>query len=724
MFLRRLCVAFFVLVSAFVSAQATPPPHRPSHPAAAPAALPLTHLPIRRVVLYKNGVGYFELSGRVTGDQTVTLDFSSSQLNDVLQSLTALDLNGGRIDGVDYNSSAPLSEQLRNLSLGLGPRPDLSQLYAALRGAQVEVTVPGQAPVTGRILHYGFATEKTAAGGTIKHRELSVITDAGDIRTFDLGPSAGVRVLDGDLRRDLNDYLQLLAGAQNQHIRRLTLHAQGTGTREIRVSYISQVPVWKSTYRIVFPPSASDAAAGPDHPETAILQGWAVIDNTGGSDWNDVELSLVAGAPQSFIEPLSQPIYSQRPTVPVPESASLAPTIHESGVVLKDELATSLPAASESVMAQAAPSPSLPKQTYRRWIGRGYGGGYGGAIFGAVPPPSSPPVQDESASASASGFDDFFEYKIAQPVTLLRNQSALVPFLQTNVQAQRVTLWSADSPVPLRALWLTNSSPLTLDRGSFSVFENGEFAGEGLTDPIHSGEKRLLSYAVDDAVHVSIRDVADDASLEHLAVHNGVLTESTLEVRKSTYVVRNAAADPRVVVVEHPFADGWKLDSQVKPVETTPSVYRFRLLVAPGDTVRLPIRETHTDETLFELSEMSGDQLDALLSNGDNAALSKALAPVAAARAKVQDLDAQIAAKQSQIRNVESDSTRLAENLRSLKDTDEERALARRYAGEMNADEDQLQTLRSDLAGLRQQRTAAQKALDQAITSLNLDEDI
>jgi hypothetical protein len=716
MLLRRLCIPLLACLPALACAQTSSPlPLRQTAATANPAD---THLPLRRVALYQNGVGYFELSGRVNGNQTVTLDFSSSQLNDVLQSLTALDLNGGRIEGMDYNSSAPLSEQLRNLSLGLGSKPNPYQLYAALRGAEVEVTVPGQAAVTARILHYGPVEEKTANGGTIRHRMLTVVTAAGDIRTFDLSSAANVRVLDGGLRRDLNDYLELLAASQNQQIRHLTLHAQGTGTREIRVSYISEVPVWKSTYRIVFPPSASNAAADPDHPESAILQGWAVIDNTGGSDWNDVQLSLVAGAPQSFIEPLSQPIYATRPTVPVPESASLAPTIHESGTMLNGPLAEALPRATQTVTVQSALG-----ETYRKSFG-GVVGGVLGGLGGAPAPAPPPPVQDESASASASGFDNFFEYKIAQPVTLLRNQSALVPFLQTNVQAQRVTLWSASSPVPLRALWLTNSSNLTLDRGSFSVFENGEFAGEGLTDPIHSGEKRLLSYAVDDSIHVSVRGIADDAFLRDLAVHNGVLTESTEEIRKRTYVVRNAAVDRRVVVLEHPFTDGWKLDAQTKPVETTASVYRFRVLVAPGDTVQLPVRETHTDETVFELSGMRGDQLDALLSNGNNAALTKALAPVAAARGKVHDLDEQIAAKQAQIQNVEADSTRLAGNLRSLKNTDEERALARRYAGEMNSDEDQLQTLRSDLASLRQERAAAQKALDQAIGSLNLDEDL
>src|SRR5580698_5073473 len=89
-------------------------------PAASADGTISAQLPVTRVSLYKNGVGFFEHAGRVTGDQSVTIDFTSAQLNDVLQSLTAIDLNGGRISGAGYNSTTPLDQQLRSLSLGLG----------------------------------------------------------------------------------------------------------------------------------------------------------------------------------------------------------------------------------------------------------------------------------------------------------------------------------------------------------------------------------------------------------------------------------------------------------------------------------------------------------------------------------------------------------------------------------------------------------------------------
>jgi hypothetical protein len=96
-------------------------------------------LPVRRVVLYKNGVGYFEHLGRVRGSQDVHVDFTSAQLNDVLKSLTVLDLSGGKITGVDYNSEAPLARRLATLRLALGENPTMAEFLGALRGSRLEV---------------------------------------------------------------------------------------------------------------------------------------------------------------------------------------------------------------------------------------------------------------------------------------------------------------------------------------------------------------------------------------------------------------------------------------------------------------------------------------------------------------------------------------------------------------------------------------------------------
>src|SRR5438067_8749224 len=96
-------------------------------------------LPVRRVILYKNGIGYFEHLGKVRGNQNVGIDFNTSQLNDVLKTLTVLDLGNGRVTGVSYNSEAPFAQRLGTLRLPLGEHATMAELLDALRGARLEV---------------------------------------------------------------------------------------------------------------------------------------------------------------------------------------------------------------------------------------------------------------------------------------------------------------------------------------------------------------------------------------------------------------------------------------------------------------------------------------------------------------------------------------------------------------------------------------------------------
>jgi hypothetical protein len=340
----------------------------------------------------------------------------------------------------------------------------------------------------------------------------------------------------------------------------LTLEDRGQGQRQLQVSYISEVPVWKSTYRIVFP-REGDA--------NATLQGWAVVDNTVGVDWNNVQLSLVAGAPQSFIQPISEPIYTRRPEIPIAIAAQTTPQTHEAAEM---NLLTSQDV-NANAAAPGAPAPppptemSMSKQPASLGAlfssGAGSGSGSGSAGYGGGVYRPSDAIQQGDVSTNA--FDDFFEYALAQPVTIHKNESAMVPILQQDLPASHVTLWSDTDTTPLRAIWLENKSKLTLDSGSFSIFENGEFAGEGLLDPIHPGEKRLLSYAVDQAVKVHRGAVNDTRTLRHIAIAKGILVETTSEVTENTYTVTNAADETRAVVVEHARQSGAELDSDVKP---------------------------------------------------------------------------------------------------------------------------------------------------------------
>ncbi len=717
-----------------------------THPATQTKPQPTTasSLPIRRVALYKNGVGFFEHAGQVHGDDHVTIDFTTAQLNDVLQTLTAVDLGGGRIAGAGYNSTTPVEQQLRSLPLALGADPSAADFYTAIRGARVEVTGTG-ASITGRILNVELrqtaaTKDDDEATKTVSKHFLTVISDGGEVRTVELNAKTGVRLLDASLHSDVNRYLQILADNHRDGLRHLTLADNGTGTREVRVSYISEVPVWKSTYRILFD------TAGKTGAKQATLQGWAVVDNTVGADWNNVQLSLIAGAPQSFIQPISQPYYNRRPEIGLPEEAQLQPQTHESGeFAAMDKFTTpgvagmGSSASSGGIMGGLGNGSGGGLGSGRgNGLGPGQGSNTGGGVYriGTGTPPSpipAPIAYEDSASASiapnttTAGFDDFFEYKLTDPVTITKNQSALVPILQTKIDVDPVTLYSVGENTARRALWITNTSKLTLDRGSFSILESGNFSGQGLLDPIHPGERRLLSYAADTAVRVTPDGQANHNTrhLQQVTIINGILTEKTREVNETEYLVHNAAAEARTVIVEAPRRRGWELDSDPKPEETTATIYRFRVVTQPGETVRLHVGQRHTLSTRYALVNSNPSQIEVLLKqDGDPANVRSALQPVLEAKLKLAVIEAQIQTNNNETNRITNDQKRLRDNLSALKASAEERSLVKRYTAELNVQEDQLAALRTALTKLQADRDAAQANMTATVQTLNLTVDL
>jgi hypothetical protein len=719
-----LCLTAF---SALVAAQQPAAPAKPK-PAAPKAQLAapqvpqvIKDLPVRKVVLYKNGVGYFEHAGSVTGNQRVAIDFTSPQLNDVLQSLTVLDQGGGRIGGVNYNSTTPLAEQLKSLSLGMTDDPSSTELFQALRGQRVEVLGGPGGAITGRLMSIEARTETvpgTDADKTVQKFYLTVIAASGAVRVIELTPALSVRPLDSNLQGQLDRYLELLSTTHSTGLRHLTLDAIGQGQRELRVSYISEVPVWKSTYRLVFPrvPNGS-----------AIMQGWAVVDNTVGADWDNVQLSLVAGAPQSFIQPLSQPLYTRRQEIPIATEAQLTPQTHEAAEENKVEEAEAPGAAAPAPGRMMKMMEARRKAPSRAFGIAGVGSGASlGSSNNAADIASAegsggvdrPTDAIQEGDVTTNAFDDFFEYALTQPVTIHKNESAMVPILQQELPAQHVTLWSEKESTPLRAVWLENKSKLTLDSGSFSIFESGEFAGEGLLDPIHPGEKRLLSYAADQAVRVKVTARDDKRTLHHVQIRQGSVVETYMNVASVTYSATNSADLNRDVLIEQPRSNnGWSLDGDLKAVETSPSLYRFKLPVTAHSTATLEVRERGPVTTTVALNpdyNQSVYLLDLIKRAPD--ALDK-LKPVIDTYAALADLDRRIAESKATEATASADETRARENLTALKGND----AAKRFVDELNRAEDLLQSTRKQTTDLEQQKKSAVEKLDELISQISFD---
>jgi hypothetical protein len=785
-------------------------------PATPASQVSAADLPVRRVVLYKSGVGYFEHLGRVRDSQSIAIDFTSDQLDDVLKSLTALDLGGGTVSSVSYNTEASLDRRLGALRLPVGAGTSRAAFLDALRGARLEVR-SGSIRVTGRLL----AVERTSRavdGATVSVDALSLVTDTGDLQTFALDPGVSVRVVEEDLNDEVSRYLSLVASERDQDVRRLTISTSGTGDRDLFVSYVSEVPVWKSTYRIVLP--ADGQAAEP------LIQGWAIVDNTVGEDWTNVELSLVAGAPQSFVQSISQPYYVSRPVVPLPERALLAPQTHAGA--LRTTGTASLAGRATDPTGAAVPGvtvtlagpalirpmvevttvsgryafPIVPAGTYtvtfeltgfrrvRRTDVRVTAGvraevnaqlQVGGLeetveVSGAAPIVDSrrtstgavfnrgvdniPTARDpwsimnvagnlegfnvggatatdmaatgaaptyfdfEALQAAASGGDlgDLFEYTITGPVTIPINQSALVPIVAGRVTAEKVSIWrpGVGTPRPLRALWLTNTTGLTLDGGSFTVVENEAFAGEGLVEALKPGERRLLSYALDLGTAV---DAAADSPIQRMTrvrMARGLVIQESEQRQRRTYTARNEDTTARELVIEHPAQPGWTLDNTAAPEETSAGFHRFRITVAPKSTSSLTVEETRPIEAQYAISSITDEQV-ALFVRGAMISdeIEAALRDVLARKTAIANLAASIASREAEIASIGRDQERVRENMRALGGSNEERQLVQRYVRQLDAQETRLETLRVEVATLTTERLQAQQALDQFIAGLS-----
>jgi hypothetical protein len=339
------------------------------------------------------------------------------------------------------------------------------------------------------------------------------------------------------------------------------------------------------------------------------------------------------------------------------------------------------------------------------------GSGYGGGVYRASDAISEGDV-------SAKGFDDFFEYALTQPVTIHKNESAMVPILQQELPAEHVTLWSANEATPLRAVWLENTSKLTLDSGSFSIFENGEFAGEGLLDPIHPGEKRLLSYAADQAVRVRATNRDGKRTLHHVEIRRGVIIETHMDVASMTYSAINSADEDRVVLLEHPRrTNGWSLDDGLKADETAPSLYRFKVPVAAHATAKLEVREHGPERVRVDLNA-NQNQTEYLLDLVKRVpdALDK-LQPIIDAQTAVAKLDWNIAQSKKAEETAGADEARDRENLTALKGNE----AVKRFVDELNHAEDTLQAARQQTADLEHQKEAAVGKLNVMIAALSYD---
>ncbi len=677
----------------------------PSLGAAAQDGVPI---PVRKVVLYKNGMGYFEHLGQVQGQQAVEIVLPSSQLNDVLKSLTVIDLGQGRVTGVTYDSTAPLDRRLSELPINLGSAQGLVAFLNQIRGTEVEIRAPGGA-VAGRLMGAEVRVRSSREGASEQVVEVAVYS-GGEIRTVELASAGALRLTDAALAGEVARYLELLNSSHSRDVRHLNIHTTGSGKRDLYVSYTSEAPIWKSTYRIVL-----------DEKQKPLLQGWAVVDNTTPMDWEEVDLSLVAGAPISFVYNLSQPLYARRPVVPLPEGIQVAPQTHEAtleGFEREDVPgAVGAPAsapAEGAVLDELRSRREVMKMSAEMSAANAAVGGRLGEIM----------RQQQLETATGQALGEQFEYRMRGPVTIRRNQSALLPIVSAEMTGEKVSLYNgnAGDSKPRRAVWVENTTGMTLDQGAFTVIDANAFAGEGLTDTINPGEKRLLSYALDLGLEIATNRDRDSERVERVEIIRGVLRMHQKVVERMSYTIRNNDEKPRAVVLEHPVRAGWELTGTATPAESTANYHRFKVEAAPKKTTEFAVREENPQQVTYAITNITPEQIALWVRQKSiDPEIERALGRIIAQKNQIDELNKKIAELDRQIEEIFRDQSRVRENLGRLGRTPEEANLRQRYIDQLESQENQLGTLRAERTRLDDQRAAAQRQLDEMIQNLTFD---
>ena len=327
-------------------------------------------------------------------------------------------------------------------------------------------------------------------------------------------------------------------------------------------------------------------------------------------------------------------------------------------------------------------------------------------------------------AANAQELGDLFEYRMTQPVTIRTNQSALVPILNARVNAERVSIWNRapGSGRPLRAVWLTNTSALTLDGGTLSVIDANTFAGEGLVEPLKPSERRLVSYGSDLGVLVDARTDESSGRYTRVIARDGVVTAEEETRQRWIYRIRNEDSTPRTIVVEHPVRPGWTLGTDPAPAEMTAGTARYKVQVAARGEATLHLTERRMGETRYGINDVDDRVLMVFAQRGVQVEeIRGLLRPLMELRAEIATLSSELQRLAGVAATIDNDQSRMRENIKALGSSRQERQLVERYTRELGEQEDRLRQLRTEMTTVAANRDVKQTELALAMRALQFE---
>ncbi len=680
-------------------------------------------LPIGQIVLFSSGVGYFQREGTVEGNSRVDLSFPVQDINDLLKSMVVRDLDGGVVSTISYDSNAPVEKTLKSYAINLNGDPSFSAILNQARGEKVEVilqqtnaTQPGT--LTGTVI--GIEAQQQPVGKDAVAVAFLNLWCSDGMRSLKLSDVQRVRFLNPVMDTEVKRALETLAQSHDTQKKAVSINFVGEGKRNVKVGYVVENPIWKTSYRLVLPKEKEDKP---------FLQGWAVVENPTDEDWKDCRMALVSGRPISFQMDLYTPLYVPRPVVEPELFASLRPVAY-SGDLNGDkrrEVALMLDQMKEVVSKEERLQSrvDLGRQKGEKILADQDKANEQMERLGGVQ------LKQElakklnlgdgvSSAATAAKLGDFFQYVIDKPVNLPRQKSALLPIVNKDVEGTRVSIYNEQTQAkfPLLGLKLKNTSGLHLMQGPITVFEGSNYAGDARILDLQPKEERLISYAVDLGTEVNPVPSSDNGRYTLVKAVKGILHTTTKLREAKTYTIKNRNDAERLVLIEHPVRNDFKLvDEKVKPTETASDVYRFEMKVPAGKTESLVVSEERILNEQVQLTNFNDDQIRLFLNNPVTSAKVKTgLTKVLTLRYAVAKTQRDIADQQQQLKVITDDQIRLRANLKEMPPT----AVAyKRYLEKFDAQETQIEQYQAEIKKLQGTEFGQKKELEDYLVNFS-----
>jgi hypothetical protein len=685
-------------------------------PEAKAAAKASPALPITRVVLFSSGVGYFQREGNVDGDARVDLTFPEADVNDLLKSMVLQDMGGGQIGAVSYDSHDPVERTLQSFAINLNGSPTVAQVLTQARGEKVEVTLqqgaaaqPGN--LTGSILGIEHA-KAPSKDGAADVEQLNLWCAEG-LRSVKLADVQRLRFLNPVMESELRRALETLALSHDAQKKAVSLSFKGEGERKVRVGYVVESPVWKTSYRLVL---------DKDGKQKPFLQGWAVVENPTDEDWAGVGMALISGRPISFKMDLYQPLYVNRPVVEPELFASLRPPTYNGAMAKMDNNGNIMTSGEFWFMRQTRPTVAKGRKTPEDHPHE--------VVLNDAETPG-PVVTKQLAErmdlsgvqnmATASQLGDYFQYLIDQPVNLARQKSALLPIVNKDVEGTKVSIYNqaVQAKHPLLGLKFKNTSGLHLMQGPITVFEGSTYAGDTRALDLQPNEERLLSYAVDLGTEVNPTVGPGSSRLTKIRLNKGIVFTTTKVREEKAYQVANRSQQDRLLVLEHPYRPEFAIVSDTKPKEQARDVYRFEIPVAAGKSLTHTVAEERDVGSTVQISNTNDDQMRLFINQTvSSQAVKAALGQALEKKAKVDESRRELQQVERKLNEIVQDQTRLRANIKELPQGSAAHA---KYLKKFDDQEGEIEDLRAKIKKYQDEEFAHRKTFDDFLAKLDVE---